>query len=94
MDIWVNPIQENKIRKLGFTIPERPGRGKVFYENDSLLYLGILKIFYQSNTTTVVPMPSTKIPSKTPWWCQNDDAQIMPKPCKNHTKIIAKCKMI
>ena len=39
MDIWVNPAQENKIRKLGFTIPERPGRGKIFYEDEEVGFI-------------------------------------------------------
>jgi len=39
MDIWVNPTQENKIRKLGFNIPERPGRGKVFYEEEEVGFI-------------------------------------------------------
>ena len=33
MDIWVNPAQENKIRKLGFTIPKRPLEGPVFFKD-------------------------------------------------------------
>ena len=39
MDIWVNPTQENKIRKLGFTIPNRPGRGKVFYGEEEVGFI-------------------------------------------------------
>ena len=39
MDIWVNPAQENKIRKLGFTIPERPGRGKIFYKEEEVGFI-------------------------------------------------------
>ena len=39
MDIWVNPTQENKIRKLGFNIPKRPGRGKVFYGEDEVGFI-------------------------------------------------------
>ena len=39
MDIWVNPAQENKIRKLGFNIPKRPGRGKIFYEDEEVGFI-------------------------------------------------------
>ena len=39
MDIWVNPAQENKIRKLGFTIPKRPERGKIFYKEEEVGFI-------------------------------------------------------
>ena len=39
MDIWVNPKQEDKIRKLGFNIPKRPGRGKVFYGEEEVGFI-------------------------------------------------------
>ena len=39
MDIWVNPAQENKIRKLGFTIPKRPGRGMIFYKEEEVGFI-------------------------------------------------------
>ena len=39
MDIWVNPAQENKIRKLGFTIPKRPARGKIFYGDEEVGFI-------------------------------------------------------
>ena len=39
MDIWVNPTQENKIRKLGFNIPKRPGWGKVFYGEEEVGFI-------------------------------------------------------
>jgi|TARA_B100001971_G_C18021390_1_gene447594 hypothetical protein len=46
MDIWVNPTQENKIRKLGFNIPKRPvpgqvrpGRGKIFYGEEEVGFI-------------------------------------------------------
>ena len=45
MDIWVNLAQENKIRKLGFTIPMRPvncrkrpwsANGRIFYKGEDV----------------------------------------------------------
>ena len=39
MDIWVNPAQENKIRKLGFTIPKRPGRGPIYFKEEKVGFI-------------------------------------------------------
>ena len=55
MDIWVNPVQENKIRKLGFTIPKRPGRGKVFYENEEVGFIDdFIGIRIEDNKTNAI----------------------------------------
>ncbi len=36
MDIWVNPKQENKLRKEGWTIPKRPDNGRIFYKGEDV----------------------------------------------------------
>ena len=36
MDIWVNPTQENKIRKLGFNIPKSEEALDYFIYNNNL----------------------------------------------------------
>ena len=42
MDIWVNPAQEDKIRKLGFNIPTRAvnGRKRPWSANGRIFYKG------------------------------------------------------
>jgi hypothetical protein len=36
MDIWVNPKQENKLRKEGWIIPIRPANGRIFYKGEDV----------------------------------------------------------
>ena len=55
MDIWVNPVTENKIRKLGFSIPKRPGRGKVLYGEEEVGFIDdFIGIRIEDNKTDAI----------------------------------------
>ena len=39
MDIWINPKQENKLRKEGWDIPKRPKNGYVYFKSERVGFI-------------------------------------------------------
>ena len=39
MDIWINPKQENKLRKEGWDIPIRPKNGYVYFKGERVGFI-------------------------------------------------------